>query len=111
MAFGFVGRGAGRWKGPQGEEEVQAPCHSDSVPWVCQSRRKGDEPEACQIKLVQRGQLANLWKDICICGPVCVCVFPSLEGSPRAEQVCGLQNQVTYVCPGSTSHQHTGETL
>lgn len=25
MAFGFEGQGAGRWRCPQGEEEVQAP--------------------------------------------------------------------------------------
>lgn len=29
---------------------------SDTVPWVHQPGQKGDDPEASQIKLVQRGQ-------------------------------------------------------
>lgn len=53
--LGFGGRGAGRWHGPQGDEEVQVPSQSDSVPLVHHSGWKGDDPEACHIKLVQRG--------------------------------------------------------
>lgn len=55
MAFGFEGEGLG---GGSVLREKRRCRHllSDTVPWVHQPGQKGDDPEASQIKLVQRGQ-------------------------------------------------------
>ena len=65
----------GRWRGPQGEEEVQASSQSDSVPWVHQSGQKSWWPRSFSNKVGSKKSIglaleAHLYLWVCVFNPL-----------------------------------------